>query len=221
VLPRSPFATAAGRPSTASSRRWWRAPLLAALACLLALLIGFVAAWPLLSRPAAGTNPSARKRRTWSASSTRAVAPWARASSAGPAVAHRGQAIFARTGRGLTRPRAGSSRSCTARPTCWPTCCPCRSRRSPPGPAGPRPGRVGPANGEYRGRSVVFRRRGATRPAEPAGPGTYVVEVGDERVRVAPGDLALLHDLPLDDEPRLYLRRPLAQLPPRGGAGRG
>jgi hypothetical protein len=53
VLPLSPFAVPfEPRPGEAvAPRRWWRAPLLAGLACLAAVLVAFVALRPLLSRP--------------------------------------------------------------------------------------------------------------------------------------------------------------------------
>lgn len=72
---------------------------------------------------------------------------------------------------------------------------------------------------DFRGRGVIFddhaRRDGDGRPALV----NHTVEVGDERVRLALEDVAVLNDLPLGDEPRLIFGAKLQSVAREEGGG--
>ena len=208
VLPLSPLAALSGAvplgvPS--APRRWWRAPLLAAVASLLALLVAFVVAWPFLIRPAKLQEEAKPDEKS---------------------VPHQMEAGRRALGEGKFRmARQLLNEAIELRDESPDSLSPADSRqlnqlhrqadllaRLLPVSLDEvaRQGRLvrDPAEwdlqmDEYRGRSVIFddvvKRDDRSRPVL----GNHVVRAGDEIVRVALEDLTLLRDLPLDDQPRL------------------
>lgn len=213
VFPLSPYdlpAEEAARPSPAW-RRSWRTPILAAVGSVLLLVVGFVAAWPYLTRR---PPPPVEERDAGDLFADRDAARLALAQGKfqrgrrlldevllqrdrRPALLtaeqnrdlnqlHRQADLLARL---LTRTPEDIIRQ---------------------GMLVRDPDEWHAQFGDYRGRTIIFddlfRRDHDSRPV----PATDIVEVGQEVVRLAFEELDLLQDLPLNDSPRLIFGARLA-----------
>jgi hypothetical protein len=207
VLPLSPLADPLHAPPAGARapRRWWRAPLLAGLASLAGLLLVFMAVRPWLTRSHGssgppGTDEASLKQRIEDGRHLLAQGNFR--------LARRvlGEAIALRDARPRMLSPAGSRhlnqlhRQADLLARLLPVSLAEIVRE---GQLVRDPDEWDLQMDDYRGRGVLFddvvRRDGQGRAVL----GSYVVEVGDERVRLALEELTLLNDLPLDDEPRM------------------
>ena len=229
VLPLSPFVSLpSGLPAASGpSRLWWRAPLYAAIACLVGVLVVFVVARPFLSRP---------DRTTESVRPGEKTLPEKMEAGLGPAL---GQGKFhvarqlleeaAPSSQGSAqsfrrRHRATNSTNSTARPTCWPGCFRSHWTRSfarDNWSATPRNGRCKWRITAAEASSSMMWCGSMTATAGPSWIKGYEGAGWPTRKFAWPWKTrALLHDLPLDDQPRLIFGGRLRHCSREGG-GRG
>jgi hypothetical protein len=222
VLPLSPLGTLDAAPAGGTSPwRWWGAPLLAAAGCVGLLLVGFFALRPLLRRDSNGTAaPPAR-----GGDLPGQIDLGRRALGQGKfRLAHKllREAREMRGGRPEALPAAESRRlvqlyrqaDLLARLSIVPLEDIVRR-----GQLVRDPDEWALEMEDHRGRTFLFddviRLDAERRPQL----GTYIVEAGDERVRLALEDLLILRDLPLEDEPRLIFGASLAGCEREEGGG--
>lgn len=215
VLPRSPLDLPTG-PERLAQVRWWRAPLSAALLCLMLVIAAFLVWLPMLTRPAeqaGGREPRAEGR---TARQEMAQAQVALAEGKFQ-VARRlfDQALVLHEGANgpLTAAQLRALGQYVRQAELLATLSP-RSLEEIVRHAKlvRDPEEWDLQFADYRGRSFVFddqlRRDGLGRPALA----NYVVEVDDEPVRLALEEVAVLQDLALDDGPRVVFGARLARV---------
>jgi hypothetical protein len=224
VLPTSPLALPARLPveRPALPRRWWRAPLLAAAASLVVLLVVFATLWPFLGRP---ERRGGNDETTEEGALARQVEAGRHALRQGKFhVAQRllAEALERRLQEPDSLPAADSRRLAQ-----WHREADLLARLLPVSLEEVArqarlvrdPGEWNLQMADYRRHSVVFddvvRRDPDNRPSLL----TYVVYVDNESVRLALEDLTLLSTLPLDDRPRLLFGARLRNCEREEGGG--
>jgi hypothetical protein len=223
VLPNSPFALPARLPVVRAGlpRRWWRAPLLAAVASLVVLLLAFAVLWPFLGRRPRSNDDDSPE-----------VVDLARQIEAGRRALGQGkfhvarrllaEAVALRQQQPDSLPPADSRRlarlhreaDLLARLLPVPLEEVARQARLVRDPA-----EWALQMADYRQCTVVFddvvRRDADNRPALL----TYVVDVDKDSARLALEELNLLSTLPLDDRPRLIFGARLRNCEREPGGG--
>ncbi len=221
VFPLSALGALGPPPAPTAAWRWWRAPLLAAVACVGLLLVGFFALRPLLRRDGNGASPPRARvgdlpgqmdqgRRDLGQRKFRLA--FQRLREAFQMRGERPEALSPEENRRLTQ--LYRQADLLARLSIEPLEYVVRRGQLVRDPA-----EWALEMEDHRGRTFLFDdvvRFDAERKPQLA---TYVVEAGDERVRVALGDLEVLRELPLEDEPRLIFGASLAGCEREEGGG--